>query len=133
MNRHWIANRLTFGTFSANELAGGPQGHFNAGVKTMIMLGLFLGLVGCGGMAGMSARRMSNAELKSRFAEIEREQASYHPGESDSATLRRFEALSNEETAVGRELLRRCQAGDNDACLPRFNLMRREVVPGVGL
>jgi hypothetical protein len=102
-------------------------------MKAMIVFGLFLGLVSCGGMEGMNARRMSDAALKSRFAEIEREQATYHAGESDTATLRRFEILSREESAVERELLRRCQAGDKDACLPRFSWARRKDRPAIDL
>jgi hypothetical protein len=90
-------------------------------MKIVIVFGIIMGLTGC---AGINARRMSDAELKSRLSQIERAQASYHAGESDAATLRRFEALSNEESAVGHELLRRCQAGDRDACLPRFNMLR---------
>jgi hypothetical protein len=90
----------------------------------MVVLILSMGFIGCGGMAGVNARRATDAELKARFAAIEREQASYHAGEADAAQLRRFEKLSSEESEVGRELLRRCQAGDRDACLPRFNMMR---------
>jgi len=116
-----------------NQLAPRPRARSNASMKAMIVFGLLLGLVGCGGMEGMHARGMSNAELKSRFAEIEREQTTYHAGESDSATLRRFEKLSREESAVEGELLRRCQAGDKDACLPRFNWARRKDGPAIDL
>jgi hypothetical protein len=90
----------------------------------MIIVMLSMGLLGCGGMERINARRMSDSELRSRFAVIERELANYQAGETDAARLRHFETLSKEETEVERELYRRCQAGDRDACLPRFNMMR---------
>jgi hypothetical protein len=82
-------------------------------------------LTACSGMTGMEPRGMSDGELKARFAAIEREQATYHAGEADAATLKRFQKLSEEESRVERELLRRCRAGDQDACLPRFNMRRQ--------
>lgn len=90
----------------------------------MVVFLLFLGLFGCGEMGGINARRLTDSELKARFAEIEREQANYQAGEGDAARLRHFETLTKEEAEVERELYRRCRAGDQDACLPRFNMSR---------
>ncbi len=94
-------------------------------MKAIISLGLALSLLGCSGIGDMSVQRMSNAELKTRFADLEREQATYQAGESDPARLKHFEQLTREAHAVERELYDRCMAGDQDACLPRFHPLRR--------
>jgi hypothetical protein len=106
------------------KLIESGRNRFSASMSKVIVVMLSIALLGCGGMAGIHARRMSDSELKARLGEIERQQASYHAGEADAARLRQFEKLSNEESAVGRELLRRCRAGDEDACLPRFKMLR---------
>lgn len=68
------------------------------------------------GCAGIEARHRTDSELKGRLSEVERELATYHPGEEEQALLRRFEKLCEEEHTIGRELYRRCRAGDQDAC-----------------
>jgi hypothetical protein len=89
-------------------------------MRKLILVGLSILSVGC---AGLEVRGKSDAELKGRLAEVERELAAYHTGESDRAVLNRFRDLIDESHAIERELFHRCRAGDQDACLSRFSLM----------
>ena len=83
---------------------------------------LFVGFlsVGC---ASLEVRGKTNAELKGRLVEVQRELAKYHTGESDRAVLGHLRELVDEEHTIERELFRRCRAGDQDACLPQFSQM----------
>ena len=89
-------------------------------MRKTIVVGLSILSVGC---AGVEVRDKTDSELKARFAEVERELATYKTGEQDEARLRHYRDLANEERTVERELFRRCRAGDQDACLPQFNLI----------
>jgi hypothetical protein len=89
-------------------------------MRKLILVGLSILSVGC---AGLEVRGKTDAELKGRHAEVERELAMYHTGESDRGVLGHFRDLVDEERAIERELYRRCRAGDQDACLSRFALM----------
>ena len=88
-------------------------------MRKTIVVGLSILSVGC---AGVEVRDKTDSELKARFAEVERELATYQTGEQDQARLRRYRDLANEERALERELFRRCRAGDQNACLPHFDL-----------
>jgi len=90
------------------------------GMRKTIVVGLSTLFVGC---AGVEVRGKTDSELKTRFSEVERELATYHTGEQDPVRLRRYRDLANEERTVERELFRRCRAGDQNACLPQFNLI----------
>ncbi len=103
-----------------NELAERNASGFTAHMRKLIVVGLSILSVGC---AGLEARHKTTLELKARFSEVERELAMYHTGESDQVVLRHFRELTDEEHTVLRELYRRCRAGDQNACLPQFNLI----------
>jgi hypothetical protein len=92
-------------------------------MRIAIVVTLSLLLVGCGGMEGMNTRRMTNAELKSRYSSIERGLGAYQAGETDATRLRHYQDLVREEQDVSGELYRRCRAGDQDACLPGFRMI----------
>jgi hypothetical protein len=93
-------------------------------MKTAFVLALWLVLTGC---TSLEVRRQNTVELKARFFEIERELAWYHPEETDRAKLNRFRTLSEQEHSIERELFRRCQAGDQSACLPHFHLIAADI------
>jgi len=103
-----------------NELAERNAARFTAEMRKLIVVGLSILSVGC---AGLEVRQKTTSELKARFSEVERELANYHTGESDRAVLRRLRELTDEENRVLGELYRRCRAGDQSACSPRFHLI----------
>ncbi|MBV9618250.1 MAG: hypothetical protein JO201_03480 [Verrucomicrobia bacterium] len=89
-------------------------------MRKLIVIGLSILLVGC---ASLEVRSKTDAELKGRLAEVVRELAKYHTGESDRAVLGRLRQLVDEEHTIERELFRRCRGGDQDACLSQFDQM----------
>ena len=89
-------------------------------MRKLILVGLSILSVGC---ASLEVRGKSDAELKGRLAEVVRDLARYHTGESDRAVLGHLRELVDEEHTIERELFRRCRAGDQDACLPQFSQM----------
>ena len=102
----------------------GPRNHFNAGMKIAFLLALSLVSVGC---TSLELRRQDTAHLKARFFAIEKDLASYHTGETNQITLNRFRRLIDEEQGIERELFRRCEAGDQAACLPYFHLIAPDI------
>ena len=61
-------------------------------MRKTIVVGLSILSVGC---AGVEVRDKTDSELKARFAEVERELATYQTGEQDEARLRHYRDLAN--------------------------------------
>lgn len=83
-----------------------------------ILLGLAISVaVGCAGIERINTKHKTDAQLKLRLSQTERELATFRFGEGG---LHDVSMLESERDAIERELLSRCEAGDQNACLPQF-------------
>lgn len=89
----------------------------SAPCRAFCLLALAFLLCNCSGIERVQAKRRTNSQLKLRLLQTERQIAELR---LTNDALRDINALSNEHDAIERELLSRCEAGDQSACLPKF-------------
>lgn len=94
-----------------------PHGGINMKPYPVLLIVIAALLMGCGGIARMNASRQSDSQLKLRLSQTNRELQTYRFGED---AIHETNMLQAERDAIERELLSRCEAGDQDACLPQF-------------
>lgn len=100
-------------------MKGNRKSFYSLEMKNMFLLGLAISLfVGCAGIERINTKHKTDAQLKLRLSQVERELHSFRSGDS---ALHDFSMLESERDAIERELLSRCEAGDQTACLPQFN------------
>jgi hypothetical protein len=71
----------------------------------------------CAGIERAQTKRRTDSQLKLRHSQVERELSGLRLGDHAERTVDLLEA---ERDAIERELLSRCEAGDQNACLPQF-------------
>jgi hypothetical protein len=85
-------------------------------MKNIFLLGLAVSVAaGCAGIERINTKHKTDSQLKLRLSQTEREMAAFRSGDT---ALHDFSMLESERDAIERELLSRCEAGDQDACLP---------------
>lgn len=74
-------------------------------------------LTACAGIERINAKHKTDAQLKLRLSQTERELTTMRYGEG---ALHDISMLEAERDAIERELLHRYEMGDRDAYLPQF-------------